>query len=319
MKKTTVSIIIGLVFIGIIIILVMDYLGKSPDKLGANPYEYSVEEYVDVDPSLIAYKETKNIPISGYKPGGIAVYDGFIWLTGANTLQAVSTSGMQKFLKETNGSGTAIAVNSDRIFIGYEDHVSTYTLDGDLIAEWDVPGRNCVFTSLALKGELLFVADAGNRRILKYNLDGDLLGEFQGQAESAAGHGFIVPSANFDILVNASGELWAVNPGKHALEKYSVDGKMLTSWQNSSMNIEGFTGCCNPAQIAVLPDGSFVTSEKGLVRIKIYDGSGKLKSVVAAPAKFEEEGKAPEVAVDADGVIYALDFDRSVIRVFEEN
>lgn len=318
MKKTTVSIIIGLVFIGIIAILVIDYLGKNPTKLGGNPYEYSVDDYVAVDPSLIAYKETKNIPIVGYKPEGIDVYDGFIWLAGNNTIQAISTSGVQKFLKETNGSGTAIAVNSDRVFVSFEDHISTYTLDGDFLAEWDVPGRNCVFTSISLKGELLFVADAGNRRILKYNLDGDLLGEFQGQTESAAGHGFIVPSPNFDIAVNSSGELWAVNPGKHALENYSDDGKLLGSWQNSSMDIEGFTGCCNPAEIAVLPDGSFVTSEKGLVRIKTYDKSGKLKSVVAAPAKFEEEGKAPEVAADDDGVIYALDFDRSVIRVFEE-
>ena len=56
---------------------------------------------------------------------------------------------------------------------------------------------------------------------------------------------------------------------------------------------------------------------KGKVRIKIYDASGKLKSVVAAPEKFKEEGKAPEVVVDDDGRVYALDFDRMIIRIFE--
>ena len=31
-----------------------------------------------------------------------------------------------------------------------------------------------------------------------------------------------------------------------------------------------FFGCCNPAQLAVLPDGRFVTAEKGIPRVKIY-------------------------------------------------
>ncbi|MFH0759805.1 MAG: hypothetical protein V2B15_21125, partial [Bacteroidota bacterium] len=81
--------------------------------------------------------------------------------------------------------------------------------------------------------------------------------------------------------------------------------------------IDGFLGCCNPARIAVMEDGSFVTSEKGLVRIKIYDPSGRLKSVVASPSLFREEGKAPDVCVDEQQVVYALDFDRNTVRIFE--
>jgi hypothetical protein len=38
---------------------------------------------------------------------------------------------------------------------------------------------------------------------------------------------------------------------------------------------------------------------------------------VAAPAKFVEEGEAPDVAVDKQGRIYALDFDKKTVRVFE--
>jgi len=70
-----------------------------------------------------------------------------------------------------------------------------------------------------------------------------------------------------------------------------------------------------------LEDGSFVTSEKGLVRIKIYKSSGEFLGVVAPPTKFDDkiEGQAPDVAVDNKGNIYALDFDRKVLRVFEKN
>jgi sugar lactone lactonase YvrE len=107
-----------------------------------------------------------------------------------------------------------------------------------------------------------------------------------------------------------------VNPGKHALEHYSYDGRLLGYWDNASFDIEGFSGCCNPAQISVLPDGSFVTSEKGMVRIKVHKASGELLAVVAPPGKFREAFNAPDLAVTPDGLIYALDMDGHMIRVF---
>jgi hypothetical protein len=83
------------------------------------------------------------------------------------------------------------------------------------------------------------------------------------------------------------------------------------------MQTEGFSGCCNPAHFTFLPDGRFVTSEKGLVRIKTYKPSGEFEGVVAAPSKFKNEGEAPDIAADSNGNIYALDFDKKMIRVFE--
>ncbi|MEZ5072272.1 MAG: hypothetical protein R2751_15245 [Bacteroidales bacterium] len=107
-----------------------------------------------------------------------------------------------------------------------------------------------------------------------------------------------------------------MNPGAHSVENYTDDGQLRGFWQNRSPEIDGFLGCCNPAEITSLPDGAFVTSEKGLVRIKIHEASGALRTVVAGPASFQEEGRAPEVCAGDDGRIYALDFDKSVVRVY---
>lgn len=318
MKKKSISIIIGLIVGGIVAVFIIDYMSKRPDKLGGNPYEYNVDEYKAVNKDLIHYKETKNFPVTGFKPTGIDVNDGRIWIIGDGVLQVIGMNGVQVLKIETPSGSEALKVTDSNIFIALKDHVIRYSLSGDLISEWDVPGSKCVLTSIDASDDVLYVADAGNRRVLIYDFDGTLKGEFTGKAESAAGHGFIVPSANFDLVVNSYGELWVVNPGKHAIENYSNEGNLRGFWQNSSMKIEGFTGCCNPAEISTLPDGNFVTSEKGMVRIKVYDSSGKMISVVAAPEKFEEEGRAPEVAADENGVIYALDFDRKVIRVFEK-
>ena len=120
----------------------------------------------------------------------------------------------------------------------------------------------------------------------------------------------------FDIAFNADGEFWVVNPGKHALENYTTGGDLRTWWKATSVRIEGFSGCCNPAHFAFLPDGSFVTSEKGTVRIKVYKPSGEFQGVVAAPSKFKENNAAPDLATDNQGNIYALDMDKKMIRLF---
>jgi hypothetical protein len=171
-------------------------------------------------------------------------------------------------------------------------------------------------TRLAVTDSLLFAADAGTRRVLRYTTSGTLLGSFDGRRDNSL-HGFILPSPYFDLAVNNDGELWIVNPGRHALENYSYSGQLRGFWDRTAITIGGFSGCCNPAQMAVMPDGAFVTAEKGLVRIKIHGSSGELISVVAPPEKFEGETEAPDLAVSPSGDIYVLDFERKMIRVFQ--
>ena len=85
------------------------------------------------------------------------------------------------------------------------------------------------------------------------------------------------------------------------------------------MAIDGFSGCCNPCSFALLPDGGFVTCEKGLPRVKIYDSQGGFVGVVAGPMEFAEgelalkgdwrqgSGGGLDVAVDGAGKILVLD------------
>jgi len=83
------------------------------------------------------------------------------------------------------------------------------------------------------------------------------------------------------------------------------------------MQLDGFGGCCNPSHVAMLSDGSFVTSEKGLERVKIHLPSGDFKSVVAAPSQFDEGTKGLDLAVDSKDRILVLDPSRKMVRIFE--
>jgi len=317
MKKRSLTIVVLVILAVIIGVIIIDFMNSRPDRRGENPYAYDVDEYMKVDEGLISHKETRNFSLGTLTATGICYYNDRLFLVGDSSLVVISPDGSPDGMYDILPNPTCITTDKESIYIGYLTHVVKYDHSGNLLQRWPDLGERTVITSLAIKENLIYTADAGNRRVVIFSSEGEIKGEFEGKAESEAGHGFIIPSAYFDVVVNSYGELWVVNPGKHAIENYSDDGRMRGFWQNSSMDIEGFTGCCNPAEITVMEDGSFVTSEKGMVRIKIYDQSGKLISVVASPKQFKEEGKAPEVCVDEENIVYALDFDRNVVRVFE--
>ncbi len=317
MSRTGRNIFLALLAAAIIAIILFDFNSKSKKKKG-NPYAYDIEQYKTVDPSLINYKETRNIPIKSEKSNCLYYANEKLYIGADQYLQVISTNGTQFLKIDFDAAPRCLYVEKDEIYIGFRDHIRVYDQEGQLLQKWDTLGYKTVLTSLAVKDDMLFAADAGNRRIVKYSkTDGQLLGEFKGKTKVEAIHGFIIPSPYFEVAVNEEGELWVVNPGKHSFENYNYDGGLRAFWEKSSPDVDGFSGCCNPAQMALMPDGSFLTAEKGLVRIKIHKPSGELDCVVAPPTKFKEDGHAPDLAVSPDGTIYALDFDKNRIRIFE--
>ena len=67
MKKRGVTIVVLLIITVIITVIVVDFLNNRPDKRGENPYAYDVEQYKEVDPSLIHYKEKRIIHLAAIR------------------------------------------------------------------------------------------------------------------------------------------------------------------------------------------------------------------------------------------------------------
>ena len=218
-----------------------------------------------------------------------------------------------------------IAVGIKReIYLGTGNHVEKYSITGVLLSRWKEINKKGFITSIAVNSSQVFVADAGNHIILRYSPDGVLLNTI-GKKDTARGiDGLIVPSLYLDVAMGPYDDLWVANPGRHELENFSANGDFRSSWGISSMRLEGFAGCCNPVHFAILPDGYFVTYEKGLDRIKLYNQAGIFDCVVAGPGSFTGSSDyhctfktlVNDLAADPLGNILALDATSDEIRVF---
>jgi ligand-binding sensor domain-containing protein len=303
--------------VAIVIIIGRDFIGKKAGKPIENPYEYNIDEFKKVDSTKILYSEKLNLQVNADYWAGIAVTDSTIIVATANKLLKFNYKGKLISSTQTIDTATCVAVDENRqIWIGMRHYVVMYDANGKLIKRWNSFGENSVITSMAVSGENVYVADAGNRIVYQCNTNGQLEQKIGEKDEHKGVPGFVIPSPYFDVALDDRGFLWVANTGRHVFENYTQDGSLRTSWGVTSFKIEGFSGCCNPAHFAILDDNSFVTSEKGMPRIKLYDQHGQFSGVVAAPGSFSGS-LAPDIAVDKQHRVIALDFERQQVRIFE--
>jgi hypothetical protein len=317
-NKVTISALSILALIIITVVVVSECSSSRPGRGPANPFAYDAGEFEKVDPEQIKWKETKQIRLDDPRPRALAYEDGKIYILTESNLQVIDPLGRSLMTRSLQPAPSCLAVSGDGlIVVGFESHLAIFDAGGTLLEQSLAMTGDARFSSIALLEGKIFVADGGNRKVFVFNERLELTGEFEGESGVSDSHGFIVPDARFSLGVNPENELWITNPGLHALQNYTPGGRLRSYFQKSSFGTEGFSGCCNPVYFSFLPGGQFVTSEKGIIRIKVLKESGELESVVAAPEKFAGGTRAPALAVDEAGNILALDFDRKMIRVFE--
>jgi hypothetical protein len=317
MNRKLINILLIILALAIVVIIGKDFVGKKAGKNIENPYEYNVDEFRKVDSTQILYTEKSHFPVKADLWAGIAISDSTIIIANAKELQKYDFSGKQIFNKSLIDSATCITLDDKKqIWIGMTSFVAQYDQNGNLLQRLESIAKRAIFTSIATSGENIYVADAGNRVVHHYNSKGEMLDNIGEKDEQKGIPEFVIPSPYFDVAIDADGFLWAANTGRHTFENFNKDGSLRTSWGVTSMKIEGFSGCCNPAHFAILDDNSFITSEKGMPRIKLYDQHGQFLGIVAPPAAFSGT-LAPDIAIDKHNRIIALDFERQHVRIFE--
>ncbi len=309
-----------LIILGAVIVFVIlgDVFRSSLKKTVKNPYEYALGEIRNVDSALVTYEEKKRIAVSFSKPVAIDYRRGRLVIGYANRLQLIDTLGREIFNVPVQGPVTAVTFTTDgEILLGLKTFIQRHKSNGEITETWDVMDTSAYITSIAAHGEYVFVANAAGPAVSQFTIDGELLHTFDGRNRKDRAYGFVIPSPYFDVKFDAEGKLWIANTGVQEIENYDYNGALISSWGESSYDLSGFIGCCNPSHFTILADNSFATSEKGLVRIKVYLPSGEFESVVAGPDDFDKDSEPVDLASNELNHIYALDVTRNMIRKFE--
>ena len=305
----------GIIFFGFRI------MSKPSTSSQENPFEFDLEALQEIDPDLIWYEEVQEIKVPVEKAYGIATGPkDWIYVTGDQVLMIFENDGIEVGRIHLEESAKCVTVGDDGdIYLGFTTHVEVYEEGGFRKDIWPELGRQAIITSIAVLEEDVFIADAGSSIVLRFDKSGRLLGRIGDRDEARGIIGFFLPSPYFDVTAGPQNSIWAANNGNHLMENYSFNGDLLSSWGGPTVDIEGFSGCCNPMHFAMLPDGSFVTSEKGLVRVKIHDSTGKFLCAVAGAEQFAWNTVAPDLAVDSIGRILTLDNGASTVRIFSKS
>ena len=289
---------------------------ERPDPR-ANPeaFRLDLDQYSHVDPGLLGYRE--NPPLVDGLKGARAMSmapDGTLYLSAGKMVLRL-TENHEEVFAEGEGQVTAVGASGDDcLWMAMGPILTRYDAAGQLKGESVHLGERGYVTAIAPGDKELFVADAGQKTIWVFSSDGRLRGCIDGRSAGDTQSGFVIPSPWFHVTAG-SGELWVTNPGRQRVERY-VDGLLIESWGLPAMSVDGFCGCCNPTHLALLPGGGFVTSEKGIPRVKVYNRDGEFSSVVAGADAFDEDTTGLAVAAASNGRIFVLDPVRGQLRVF---
>ena len=129
----------------------------------------------------------------------------------------------------------------------------------------------------------------------------------------------MLPNRSLDFDVDAAGVVHATDSGRHQVTSWTFDGTMVASFGRFGMaKPEDFVGCCNPVNVAVAPDGSLVTAEKMVARVKVF-GKDRTLLAVIGPGPFDPMCRHIPVVVDSSGRIVTADPERRTIEVFERS
>jgi DNA-binding beta-propeller fold protein YncE len=283
---------------------------------GGRAFDEQMKEMEKIDPKLLICKEAARHPTGIAKLTGLAVGpDDRIYAVGDKTLIILGSDGTAAGRVELGQAPTCVAVGPDStVYVGLMDHVELLDAKGARKASWPSLGATGWITSIAANENEVYVADFGQKRLVKYDKGGKVLARLGPEGPDQGR--FQLPSPNFDVAVDASGSPWVVQTEKHLITNFREDGSVATSWGKSGPQIDSFSGCCNPTHIAIRRDGSFITSEKGLVRVKIHGPAGELIGVVAQSSDFRKDIHGLDLAVDSKDRFLVLDPETGTVRVY---
>ena len=172
-------------------------VAEKPHRPALDPrFTYDVSRFERTDPALLRYLESTSIPTGFSDPSCLAIgWDDVTFIGGDNAVKALSRDGELRFTVSLTQRPQAILPTADgRLLIALPDHLEIFDQSGRQIMKSEPLGARVFLTSVAAGGNHIFVADAGNREVIRCDANGRVLGRFGRVGAKDGTPGFVVPS-----------------------------------------------------------------------------------------------------------------------------
>ena len=155
----------------------------------------------------------------------------------------------------------------------------------------------------------IYVADAGNHRVLKLKSDGTFIAEWK-EPEL----GFYGPRR---IAIDPDGSIYVVDQGHDRIVKFGPDGTVVTIWGSKGNGDGQFN---DPTSVAVDPATNKVyVADPRNKRIQVFDSAGKFVTKWSVPEWGQPVG-FEDLAIDSQtGRLYASSAHISTVFIFDLN
>ncbi len=155
----------------------------------------------------------------------------------------------------------------------------------------------------------LYIADSRNHRIVHLDTDGTLLGQWGSYADGLSSPA--VPGTfnePWGVAVGPDGSVYVTDTWNHRVQKFTANGRPLTTWGQYGTTDEPGNGFWGPRGIAVDAQGYVYVADTGNKRIVVFDSNGNYVSEFGSagllPGQFDEP---VGVVVDNAGKIWVAD------------
>ena len=303
-------------------IIVLGFFMIKPDHIAKsdNPYALGLDSLGEIPDEMYCTSEYAAINLEGTETHAIAVDNADrIVVSVDKSIFFYQQDGTVISSFETDTTASALACFEDLIIACFHHKIVIFSEKGQIIKSWELKNKKGSITSVAVRSNQIYVADAADALVYAYDFNGNHTKTFGQKADKKDLSFFFLPSFYFDVAIGEEETIWIANTGRHKLVQMNEEAEIVSHWGETSSAVTGFCGCCNPSNFAILSDGSFITAEKGIVQVKKYSKAGKLECVIAGPAAFVDDSKGLDIAVDAQDWIYILEPEGMKIHMYDIN
>lgn len=217
-----------------------------------------------------------------------------------------------------------IAVNEEgTIYVAdtWNHRIQSFTSDGELLSYWGVfqdtggqlsepLGMLYGPRDIAIDAEgNLYVTDTGNKRIQKFDGEGNPLDQWGGSGASAGQ--FLEPVG---IAIDTEGQIYVADTWNQRIQVFDEDFQFLRQWA-----VQGWMGesVVNKPYLAVDDQGRVYATDPEGSRVMVFDNEGKLLAVWGKYGTDDASFDLPTgIALDEEGNVYISDSNNHRIMKF---